>query len=263
MIKSPDTFGHLRVGLENLWALSNINSLLYCIVTLKLLNRAKKIVKLYYANIDSADLNWLQNFLYGTIIIIGIDISITLFEVLYGDINSAVGIIAIFVVFLIVYLAYKGISQTRVLLPEFLLKEGKTQKKGEQEVNPTTNPKKQIYDPKEMHLLQKNLEDLIYNTKLYLNPELSLKSIAKELLISEKKLSYLLNQHMKVSFYDYINYFRVEEVKQKILDPSYAQYTLLGIALECGFNSKTSFNRTFQRFEGVTPSNFKKNQAIA
>ncbi|WP_299246027.1 helix-turn-helix domain-containing protein [uncultured Aquimarina sp.] len=261
LIKSPDTFGHLRVGLENLWALSNINSLLYCIVALKLLSRAKKIVKLYYANIDSTDLNWLQNFLYGTIIIIGIDISITIFEVLYGDINSAIGIIAIFVVFLIVYLAYKGISQTKVLLPEFLLKEGKTQKKTEQQVSPITNPKKQVYDPKEMHLLQQNLEDLIYNTKLYLNPELSLKSIAKELLISEKKLSYLLNQHMKVSFYDYINYLRVEEVKQKILDPSYAQYTLLGIALDCGFNSKTSFNRTFQRFEGVTPSKFRRSLA--
>ncbi|WP_378184224.1 helix-turn-helix domain-containing protein [Aquimarina sp. SS2-1] len=50
---------------------------------------------------------------------------------------------------------------------------------------------------------------------------------------------------------------KYQDVKQKILDPSFAQYTLLRIALECGFNSKTSFNRTFQRFEGVTPSTFR------
>ena len=108
-----------------------------------------------------------------------------------------------------------------------------------------------------MDSLKEELEKLILQEKWYLIPELSLKSLSDELNISDKKLSYLLNQYMNVSFYDYINSLRVEEVKQKILDPSYAQYTLLAIALECGFNSKTSFNRTFQRFEGITPSKYK------
>ena len=259
LIQRPETFGHLREGLENLWALSNINTLIYCIVALKLLSRTKKLVKQYYTHINPEDLNWLQKFLYSTILIFCIDISITVYEVVFGDINSAIGIIAFFVVFIIVYLAYHGISQTKVLLPEFLFTDNKKDSPKEISFKKENNNSQSIavYDLEEMDSLRQELEKLILQEKWYLIPELSLKSLSEELNISDKKLSYLLNQYMNVSFYDYINSLRVEEVKQKILDPSYAQYTLLAIALECGFNSKTSFNRTFQRSEGITPSKYK------
>ncbi len=259
LLNSPNVFEHLRTGLENLWALSIIYSLIYCFIAIKLVKKTNKVVKLYYANINPADFNWLLKLLYGTTVIIGIDISITIYEVLFGDINSSIGIIALFVVFLIVYLAYHGLSQTKVFLPEFLLKKERSKKV---EASPTTvlstSSSKPIYDANEMQSLQKQLEILMQQHKWYLNTELSLKSLAEKLNISDKKLSYLLNQHMRISFYDYINQFRVEEVKQRIKNPSFAQYTLLAIALESGFNSKTSFNRTFQRFEGITPSNFRK-----
>lgn len=262
LMTTPSPFGHLRLGLENLWALSNINSLIYCIAALRLLNKVKRLVNFYYADINSSDLNWLKNFLYGTILLIGIDVSITFYEVILGDIDSAIGIIAIFVVFLIVYLAYKGISQTRVLLPAFLLQETNHLQDTKKENNSRPISKNHKFDTQELSLIQTRLQHLFRQTKLYLNPELSLRLVAKELDISEKKLSYLLNQHMGVSFYDYVNALRIEEVKQKIQDPSYDQYTLLAIALECGFNSKTSFNRTFNRFEGVTPSKYRKVNVI-
>lgn len=259
LINSPKVFGHLREGLENLWALSNIHSLIYCIVAIRLIKKTNQVVTQYYAHVTPQNFDWLLKFLYGVIFIISIDISITVYEVVYGDINSAVGIIALFVVFLIVYLAYNGISQTKVLLPEFLLK---TINANNTYVSDTPvvskNDNKLMYSSSEMESLTQQLNTLMQEQKWYLDTELSLKSLSEELDISDKKLSYLLNQHMKVSFYDYINRFRVEEVKSRIQNSTFSNHTLLAIALECGFNSKTSFNRTFQRFEGITPSNFKK-----
>ncbi|WP_240338261.1 AraC family transcriptional regulator [Aquimarina sp. BL5] len=258
LFNSPNVFGHLRVGLENLVALSIIYSLIYSIIAIKILNKTKKLVNLYYSNVNHSDFNWLLKFLYATILIISIDISITIFEVLYGDINIAIGIIAFFVVFLIVYLAYHGISQTKVLLPKFLLEKEVTVKKDISKTDVISlNGNKTTYSTNEMQSLQQQLETLMQKQKWYLNAELSLKSLSEKLDISDKKLSYLLNQYMQISFYDYINHFRVEEVKEKIKNPSFSQYTLLAIALECGFNSKTSFNRTFHRFESVTPSSFR------
>ncbi|WP_299246031.1 helix-turn-helix domain-containing protein [uncultured Aquimarina sp.] len=264
LIQRPETFGHIREGVESILAMSTIYTLIYCIVALKTLSKTKKLIMQYYTHISPNDVNWLQKFLYGTVIVFGIDISLTIYELVFPGISFSVGIISFFIVFLIVYLAYHGISQTKILLPEFLFTKEEISFEQDSSKNEINNPRnKVIYDLKEMNSLKQELEKLIQKEKWYLIPELSLKSVSEELQISDKKLSYLLNQYMNVSFYDYINYLRVEEVKQKILDPSYAQYTLLGIALDCGFNSKTSFNRTFQRFEGITPSNFKKNQAIA
>ena len=66
-----------------------------------------------------------------------------------------------------------------------------------------------------------------------------------------------LNQGQQKNFYQLINEFRIEEVKQKMTSKGFEHYTLLGIALESGFNSKTSFNRIFKEITGLTPSEFK------
>ncbi|MBP2831700.1 AraC family transcriptional regulator [Aquimarina sp. U1-2] len=267
LYQSPEVFGHLREGLENLWALSNINSLVYCFLSIQFLKKTNRIVELYYANMTSADLSWLLKLLYSVIIIFGIDVSITLYEVFIEDTNAAVGIIAIFVVFSLIYLAYHGVSQTKVFLPEFLFKKDTSEskliskKKILTEITNTTDTTLHS-DIEEMKSLQRQLDTFMDKHKWYLRTDLSLKFLSEKLGISDKKLSYILNQIAEVSFFDYVNRFRVEEVKKKIKDPAYAKYTLLGIAYECGFNSKTSFNRTFQRFEGITPSQFKNQNIV-
>ena len=60
------------------------------------------------------------------------------------------------------------------------------------------------------------------------------------------------------NFFNFVNRYRVDEVKQKILNPKYDNYSVLGIALECGFNSKTAFNRIFKHMTGLTPTEYKK-----
>ncbi len=96
------------------------------------------------------------------------------------------------------------------------------------------------------------------NSKPYLNPEYNLQMMVDDLDISRHKLSQVINSGQKKNFYKLINEFRVEEVKEKLLDPKYEHYSILGIAMECGFNSKASFNRIFKEETNLTPTAYKK-----
>lgn len=106
------------------------------------------------------------------------------------------------------------------------------------------------------------LNDLIINylksQKPYLNPEYNLQMMVDDLELSRHKLSQVINSGQKKNFYKLINGFRVEEVKEKLLDPGYEHYSILGVAMECGFNSKASFNRIFKEETNLTPTEFKK-----
>jgi AraC-like DNA-binding protein len=101
------------------------------------------------------------------------------------------------------------------------------------------------------------LHQLMLKEKLYLHETLSLRTLAARLQIDPNLLSYILNNIFHKSFYDYVNEFRVEEVKQKISDPAHAHFKIVEIAFECGFNSKASFNRVFKKLTGKSPSEYK------
>lgn len=95
---------------------------------------------------------------------------------------------------------------------------------------------------------------------MYLNPDLSLRSLAKELDIHPNQLSWLLNESIGKNFNAYINHYRVKEFKRLAKDPSKAHITVIGLAYESGFNSKTVFNTYFKKETGLTPKQFVKNQ---
>ncbi|MBK5208732.1 MAG: AraC family transcriptional regulator [Flavobacteriaceae bacterium] len=101
------------------------------------------------------------------------------------------------------------------------------------------------------------LKDLMDLKKPFLNPNLTLLELASELDISTHYLSQILNEKFNLNFFDYINQFRVEEVKLKISDSKFENYSLLGIAFDSGFNSKSAFNRIFKKFTNQTPSQYK------
>ena len=98
--------------------------------------------------------------------------------------------------------------------------------------------------------------------KPFLNPEYSLQMMAEDLSISRQKLSQTFNIGKQKNFYKIINEFRIEEVKQMINNPDFNHFSVLGIAFECGFNSKTSFNRIFKEETGHTPTSYKKSESI-
>jgi len=91
----------------------------------------------------------------------------------------------------------------------------------------------------------------------YHDPELSLNSLAEKLELGPHELSRIINTALKKSFNDFINEYRIREVTQKMQDPTYDRLTLLGIALDAGFNSKATFNRTFRQMTGKSPKEYK------
>jgi AraC-like DNA-binding protein len=94
----------------------------------------------------------------------------------------------------------------------------------------------------------------------YLNPSLSLRSLAEQVQIHPNQLSWLLNQHLGQNFNEFINHYRVEYFKRLATDPANAHISLLGLAYESGFNSKTVFNTYFKKEVGMTPGAFVKAQ---
>lgn len=94
--------------------------------------------------------------------------------------------------------------------------------------------------------------------KPYLNPDLNLPELAENLDIPSYLLSQVINEYLGSNFFDFVNRHRVEDIKAKITDPQYNNYSILGIAFESGFNSKSAFNRVFKKISGTTPSEYKK-----
>ena len=92
----------------------------------------------------------------------------------------------------------------------------------------------------------------------FLNPELTLNTLSESLDIHPNILSRIINEGTGKNFSDFVNEYRVHTVIERIANPSYKNITLLGIAHESGFNSKTSFYRTFKKFTNKTPSEYLK-----
>lgn len=92
--------------------------------------------------------------------------------------------------------------------------------------------------------------------KPYLNAELKLADLATEINYSIHDISQVLNQDLNQSFSDFVNKYRIEEVKRRMEDKDFQKYTLMAIAQQCGFNSKTSFYRIFKNETGKTPADY-------
>lgn len=115
-----------------------------------------------------------------------------------------------------------------------------------------------LFEDAEANMYLKKIQGYMKQEKPYLNAQLSLPDLASELKIPSHHLSRVINERLNLNFFDFINQYRVEEVKTKIANPKFDNLSLLGIAFESGFNSKSAFNRIFKKMTGSTPSAYKK-----
>jgi len=112
----------------------------------------------------------------------------------------------------------------------------------------------------ESYLIEKTLltlDDAMQKDSLYLNPSLKLNDVVTHTQIPQKTISAVLNQHLNKSFNEYINEYRIEEVKSKLVNPDFSHLTITGIALESGFNSQATFQRTFKAVTKQSPKEFR------
>ncbi|MEX0812045.1 MAG: AraC family transcriptional regulator [Chitinophagales bacterium] len=92
----------------------------------------------------------------------------------------------------------------------------------------------------------------------YMNPMLTLQDLAEQTNIPKHQLTILFNSHMGLNFFEFVNQYRLDEVKKRLLNPKYAHYTIMAIAYDCGFNSKSTFNTLFKEVTGKTPTQWRK-----
>lgn len=131
-----------------------------------------------------------------------------------------------------------------------------------------TEPANESYKYQQMRMSKTECEDISMRMKDYLekehayrNPELKRGDIAKVLHVSVAKLSYVFSQHLNVNYYDFINYYRLEEFKKLIAEGEYQTYTIQALSERCGFR-KSSFFSTFRKVEGMTPAEYLRQQKV-
>lgn len=160
-----------------------------------------------------------------------------------------------FVIFVFI-LGFYGIKQQVVYASPPLYKEN-IPSKNETEIVSRYKNSSLKKDESEIHLEQ--LIQYLETDKPYLNGKLSLKDVAAQLGLSTNHLSQVINENLNKNFFDLVNSYRIELVKQRLSEDAQRNFTVLAIAYECGFNSKSSFNAIFKKFTGLTPSQYMKN----
>jgi AraC-like DNA-binding protein len=129
-----------------------------------------------------------------------------------------------------------------------------------EETHTQTSKRKVLQDEKLTELTSK-LDLLMREQHLYLHHDINLASLSEEMGITPHQLSYIINNGFHQNFFQFINTYRVDKAKALLVDKSTEKLTILGIAYESGFSSKTAFNTTFKKFTQQTPSEFKKRSA--
>lgn len=104
----------------------------------------------------------------------------------------------------------------------------------------------------------KMLESHLTKDKPFKDRELTIFDLSDQLKIPRHFLSEVINEHLGKNFYTLVNEYRIEEVKKRMVDPAYKHLTILAIAYDAGFNSKSSFNTIFKQKTGLTPSEYLK-----
>ena len=144
---------------------------------------------------------------------------------------------------LIYWIGYSTFFRRKTIAPEIF-------------VHPTGQENSKLSDNTRRY--HDRLINLMKEKKPYLDQELNLKKLAIQMDLSSGYLSQIINEYEGKNFFEFINTYRVEEVKEKISNPKFDHFSLLGIAYESGFKSKSTFNLSFKKITGTTPTAYKK-----
>ena len=127
-----------------------------------------------------------------------------------------------------------------------------------EQVNEEESPKKPNDDftinPEEAA----SIDERIKQQQLYMDPDITLDSLADTLEIMPRDLSMIINRHFGANFYTFINSYRIEKAKMMLKDPNQKDTTITDIYLAVGFNSKSVFYTFFKKLEGMTPTKYRQ-----
>ena len=229
----------------------------YTFLTLKILGRHRKQLKDRFSFLsESNELNWLYvltaifgitYFLYFSLGTYNVLMKQGFFDIAYTS--------DVFLTILAFSVSYFGIKQPYLfkVIPEeneeFMALKKKNESKTKYKNSNLTEEQKQEY--------VKHIFTFMDEERPFINAELTVQDLSKQLNISRHHLTELLNNDIGKNFFTFINEYRVEEVKRRLLDARFEHLTIVAIAFESGFNSKSTFNSIFKQNTGNTPSQWK------
>lgn len=227
----------------------------YTVLSFVVLLRHQKRLPDNYSYTEKINLNWLKWIVVSLLILfIGLFLFIK-YGVSYGlvgypDLFAVVGAILTIYVF---FIGFCGLHQDTVFNSYLTLQEDLN----EEDIISTNYKNSGLRDEKAEQIFM-SLKLHMDEEKPFLKEDLSLAALAAELEITANQLSQVINQKAQSNFFNFINGYRIATVKEKFKDPAMAAYSILGIAYDSGFRSKSSFNKIFKETTGQTPLQYRK-----
>ena len=229
------------------------SGIIYVIWSLLLLKKHKKNILNQFSYSEKINLAWLRYLIYG----IGL---IWIFIILGND-----KLIYTVVVLFVIFIGYFGINQVGIFTKKNQLIDNKSIIQNEinqpfdDEIIKENKPSKYLksgLNQEAAFEIYEVLKTRMTKEQLYVNSELTLVELAQILDVYPNNLSQVINTFEQKNFYDYINTKRVELFLKLVAIPENKKYTILSLAFECGFNSKSSFNKYFKKVTNMTPSEY-------
>jgi len=243
-----------------------ISMAIYFIASIRYYNLYRKLIVQVVSYADSVLFQWIKTYLYSFLIMLLLPLVFDAVSVFYPELNSYTGSWWFFLFFSIImyYIAVTGYANPIVTKipfeisvfdkkPALLLSDSLNT---EDSVIDIEHPVFEAQTSPEIEIWKTKIEALIHAERLYQNPELTLADLAKKLETNASVISKSINQGFGLNFNDFINNFRIEAVKTNFKQGEHKKSTLLGIAFDCGFNSKATFNRAFKKNTGLSPKEF-------
>jgi len=234
--------------------LTALSGTVYLLLSISLFRKLDiKIFNNYSSSVD-IDLNWLRKLVLVFGIVWTILICITVIHHVFQMFSMVFCTDGLFLSLsaFVILIGYFGLKQKLIFSSEDILVASEDTK------TLTKYAGSRLKDSEAQQYAERLIE-YMKSSRPYLNPDLSLSQLAGEIGITSHYLSQVINERFNLNFFDFINGYRVEAFKDRLTDPGYSNYSFLGIAFECGFNSKSAFNRIFKQLSGgLTPSQYKK-----
>ena len=231
----------------------------------------------FYSDLDSKSLTWLKSIFGLHILIHFLSISTFIFDLSHVEVvECSIDISALgLTVFMIFWISYNGFSQPEIFKQRLFLVTENNVSVGAANLAATQTIilEKKIQKPVEISKLKDKKEPIIseidlqqfneikekiQEQELFTNPKLNLRGLSEVLDLKEKELSRLINECGKVNFYQFINEYRIKKFKQLVESSNAHHFTLLGLATDAGFSSKSTFYMAFKKLEGMTPKQYEK-----
>lgn len=228
------------------WALQ---SSYYIFIIIRRLLRYQHRLKQLFSSTENRELIWI----YAVAALLVITLVLSVLNLFFSLIDSVNFIVDLFDLALIYVLSHWGLRQQVAFISNTANHQDSTTSSAEAEISAVKYERSPLTEHHISRIEQRILQ-LMETEKLYLNSNLSLGDLAKAVAEPQNYVSQTLNGRIGKSFFDFVNAWRVKEAQQQIL---HSDKTFLDIAYEVGFNSRSSFYKSFKRETGMTPSEYR------